>query len=318
MKNITRAASRYIFFPAWLMLVTNLFVPMSIWAQGTTGQNDVYDSGGNQKGSSAFIDASVFAANFTNPTFCSVLAFILSPSNHVLPPSGGVVDARGLPGNTGTSMTCPASQPSPWYGLSGTIPPSTILLPAGVISITGTWTLPDGTKIIGEGAGGFTTSTIPFVSTTTLQACNTSMNNNCQTSFSGTVMVRMCNSSTCHSVAVEDLSLDGQSVGSPVGISNTNSQELSYVNRVNLYRVLGVGLSISGSAYNSGPYSNIIYNTGSSTSPSTCAQIAVQPPRWLPRSLLHKIHSTSGLQVSSSDWQESISEIRHLHNFVPL
>ena len=36
------------------------------------------------------------------------------------------IDARGLPGNTTTSMTCTAS---PWAGIANP-PPSTILLPA--------------------------------------------------------------------------------------------------------------------------------------------------------------------------------------------
>jgi hypothetical protein len=233
------------------------------------GNNAVYNPSCNPNvvGSAAFIDARTFVSSA--PNVCGILHSILTGSSY--PMSGAAIDARGL-NATNTSMTCPSTQPSPWTGISNPLP-STILLPAGVISITGPWTLPDGTKIIGEGGGGIEVSPNPaLVSSTTLQACNTSMNNNCTTNFSGTAMIQMCGSGVCHSVVIEDLSLDGQNIGNLIGISNANSQELSYVNRVNLYRILGYGFSISAGAQNSGPYSSIIYNTGGSAS-GTCAEI---------------------------------------------
>jgi len=88
------------------------------------GQNAVYNSSGTTTNSSDFIDASAFGSTGTN--ICSVLHTILNPSGGILPSGGGVIDARGLPGTTGTSMTCTAS---PWSGITNP-PPTIILLPA--------------------------------------------------------------------------------------------------------------------------------------------------------------------------------------------
>jgi hypothetical protein len=65
---------------------------------------------------------------------------------------------------------------------------------------------------------------------------------------------------TCTGISVENLTLDGkgQSVN---GITNAYSQDGSYVNHVRLYQILGTGLSVSGNASNSGPYSNITFDT---------------------------------------------------------
>jgi hypothetical protein len=90
------------------------------------GQDAVYNSSGQVTNSPSFIDASMFASSVQNPDFCKVVNWILNPQNHILPPSGAVIDARGLPGNTGTSMTCSIS---PWAGIPNPQPPSTILLP---------------------------------------------------------------------------------------------------------------------------------------------------------------------------------------------
>jgi hypothetical protein len=99
---------------AWL----SLFL-VSAGAQ-SAGQNGVYNSsGGSVVNSSAFIDASVFAASGRD--FCGVLNYILSPG-HGYPAAGAVIDARGLLSSTPpTSMTCAAS---PWAGITGP-PPAT-------------------------------------------------------------------------------------------------------------------------------------------------------------------------------------------------
>jgi hypothetical protein len=80
--------------------------------------------------------------------FCKILNGILTSENY--PPAGAVIDARGLPGNTQTNMTCSAS---PWAALSNP-PPSVILLPATTtaapIVIPSTWILPPNTRLIGE------------------------------------------------------------------------------------------------------------------------------------------------------------------------
>jgi hypothetical protein len=202
-------------------------------------------------GSSAFIDASMFGAQ--NTDICAVLNFILKPSNHILPATGGVIDARGLPGNTQTSMTCSIS---PWAGIPNP-PPSTILLPATTgatsIVIPSTWFLPPNTHLIGEGdsitSGGFTPGT-------TLMAAS---------NFSGTAMISFGSSSLCSSpcsgISVENLTLNGagQSID---GIDNALSQDASYVDHVSLFRIRGTGLAISGNANHSGPYSNITFDLG--------------------------------------------------------
>jgi len=264
------------------LLGLSLVSPSSATGQQSQGQNDVYGPSSSnfiQTGSSAFVDARAFGNGVLD--FCGVLNTVLINVVKKNFPSGAIIDARGLPGTTSTSMTCGAS---PWgSGASYVNVPSTILLPAQQIVISAPWILPDGTKLIGEGAGGFEGSTPTLVSATTIQACNTSINNNnCPVNFSGSSMIQMgdsncpggTNGGICHSISTEDLSLDGENIAG-TGILNMNSQELSYVNRVNLYRV-GVGLNISTAsstltAQNSGPYSNIVYNTGGST--GTCAEI---------------------------------------------
>ncbi len=175
MATTTRFAS------GWMFTITAVLVgwfsafPTSAVAQGagSPGNNAVYYQPGSSgtccQGSGAFIDASVFPVKVTSPNFCSVLNYVLNPANHVITSSGAVIDARGLPGSSGTSMTCTAS---PWAGITSP-PPSTILLPAGTIVIPTPWVLPPYTHLFGVGdsivqasSGTWTTSG------TTIQACN--------------------------------------------------------------------------------------------------------------------------------------------------
>jgi hypothetical protein len=236
---------------------------------GAAGNNAVWGtctgSGFEIVRSTDLIDASPFGRNNTN--ICAVLNGILSSASIQYPASGAVIDARGLPGNTGTNMTCTIS---PWGSGSGYINvPSTILLPAGTITIPsspGTWILPNGTKLIGEGTATNGTGT------TILAGSNFT---------TGTPMIQLgdshCPSPGCTGISVENLTLNGaaQNIN---GIQNQNSQDLSYVDRVNLYQILGTGLlvgsSTPGNANNSGPYSNITFNVGSTSLTATaCAQI---------------------------------------------
>lgn len=94
--------------------------PILVSAQGGPGQNAVYPASGTCcTGSKAFIDASMFAAQGVD--FCGVLHNLLL---NVVPATGAVIDARGLPfTNPPTSMTCSAS---PWAEITNP-PPSTIL-----------------------------------------------------------------------------------------------------------------------------------------------------------------------------------------------
>jgi hypothetical protein len=243
--------------------------PAQAQGAGAQGQNAVYSASGTCcQGSSAFIDASMFTSS-QSPNICAVLNYVLT---HNFPASGMAIDARGLNPNN-TSMTCTAS---PWAGITSP-PPSTILLPSGTIVIPSVWVLPNNTHLIGEGDND------PYSSPpgTTIQACKQSANS---CTFSGTDMIDLGNSAVCdpiqnaiaicNVVSVERLTLDGQ--GQTVnGIVNSNAQTGTFVDHVSLYRILGTGLSVSGTANNSGPYSNITFDTGSATSLSStvCASI---------------------------------------------
>jgi hypothetical protein len=199
-------------------------------------------------------------ASTLHPNICSVLGYILNTGNGVMTSAGAVIDARGLPGSVGTSMTCPSTQPSPWYGITSP-PPATILLPAGAITIPSGWTVPAGTHLIGVGNGDVVNGTSTMTSGTIIKAAS---------SFSGT-MITMC-SAACAGVSIENLSLDGQ--GQAInGILNafaTSASSLvggSYVKNVNLFQIKGTGITVS--APNSGPYTNILFDTNDAVSSST-------------------------------------------------
>lgn len=221
--------------------------PMLATAQGGQGQNAVYPASGTCcVGSPGFIDASMFVSA-QNPNICAVLNSILKSNS--FPPSGTVIDARGLNSNN-TNMTCTTTNPSPWAGIANPAP-STLLLPAGTIVIPGPWVSPSNTSLIGEGT---------FA--TTLQACSQTPN---KCSFTGTDMIDLgsaglCNPPSqgiCNNISVEHLTLDaqGQSLN---GIVNANASTGSYVDDVRLYQILGTGLWIErGLATNSGTYSAV-------------------------------------------------------------
>jgi hypothetical protein len=154
-----------------------------------------------------------------------VLNFILNPANKILPSTGGVIDARGLPGNTGTSMTCTAS---PWAGITT---PSTVLLPQGPIVMGPTWVLPSNTHLIGEGDNDPAASAISTPGTT-IQASS---------STSGT-MIQFAPASGASGISVERLTLDGKGTTGLNGIVNQNAGNNTYVDHVTLYRLVGVGL----------------------------------------------------------------------------
>jgi len=250
-------------------------------AQGSQGQDAVYNSLNGIVGSSAFIDANTFLNPATQgKDLCDTIFYIFT---HNYPSAGAVIDARGVSG--AANLTC--THGSPWAeGSSYVTAPSTILLPATggttptPIIISTPWILPSNTHLIGESDG------IPssgFTPGTTIQA---------GTSFSGSMIQfgtgpppsspPICppvgSVYTCTGISVENLTLDGkgQSVN---GISNAYSQDGSYVNHVSLYQIRGVGLVIQGSAQgnasNSGPYSNITFDLGGNlgTSQTACASI---------------------------------------------
>jgi hypothetical protein len=226
------------------------------------GQDAVYNSSAQVTNSPSFIDASQFG--LSTMTICKVLYGILSSSSY--PATGAVIDARGLPGTTGTNMTC-ATGTTPWNNGTTTVNvPSIILLPAGPITIQATWALPGNTKLIGEGYG--------TTGGTVIQACTTS----CSAKFpTGNSMIQFglfscpINTPICYSgISVENLMLNGSSQNIN-GIQNSEAQ-FSYVDHVTFFQILGTGLSIS--AMNSGPYTNVTFDSGSSALTSTtCANI---------------------------------------------
>jgi hypothetical protein len=76
-------------------------------------------------------------------------------------------------------------------------------------------------------------------------------------------------------VSVEDLVLDANSEQID-GVDNVSCQELSFVSHVTVYRATGVGLSVAAAATNSGPYSDITFDTKNVTpnGSTECANIA--------------------------------------------
>jgi hypothetical protein len=257
MKRMGVAASGCLILQRSLMLGSLLFLSMAAGAQQKQqGANDVYDGSGNQQGSVAFIDALMFLSpKGPGVDICDTLYLLFTNQTNVTyPAAGAVVDARGIT----TNLTC--TKGTPWYESStGYINvPSTILLPAGTITIPTTWVLPNGTRVIGEGSIDPVTLNIGVIAPqTTIQACTSST---CTAAFStGTPMIQFGDnihcSSGCGAITLEDVTLNGS--GQAVnGILNSSAQDLSYAKNVAMYQVLGTGLQISGSAYNSGPYSN--------------------------------------------------------------
>jgi hypothetical protein len=254
----------------------------SIWpGLPAVAQNNAVCTGTTQCGtplsSPAFLDAGV--AGILGTDFCQSIRNILTatayPAN-----TGAVIDARGL-STSNTSMSCPAGK-SPWFdGTHYLNEPSTILLPAGTITIPSTWVLPAGTKLIGEGSQN-PLPPVPNVlpGATIIQACTSTISGCNGTNFSGPMLQfgSTCPGSQCtgivNGVSVENVVLNGNGL-SITGIQNGQGQELTYVDHVTLYQILGTGLVVSGSANNSGPYSNITFDTGafSPNSSTSCAQI---------------------------------------------
>jgi len=252
-------------FLASLVILLGCFstCPTRLQAQTYPGDNVVYDSPSLVGNSHTFIDASALSGS----NICvKINAALVQLANQVTYPGYGgaaVVDARGITSSLGCSI-------SPWNGISSP-PPSTILLPAGTIVIPGTWFLPNGTRIVGQGTTGGGTGTV-------IQLTGPN--------FNGTAMIQMgssslCGSSgTCEGVSVENLRLDGKGLtvaGIGInGIVNQYSGDLSYVEKVSLFQILGKGLFVSTSnASSSGPYSDITFDTGgySGLSTTVCAQI---------------------------------------------
>jgi hypothetical protein len=155
MGSAKRLASRWVLLGA-VMAVLLCMSASQVHGQTQEGYNAIFKSSsaclsGGCTYSSAFIDASVF----TGTDFCVKVNNALNE----LPTTGGVIDARGIHLSGGN--TCASS---PFTNPNTINKPSTVLLPSGTITISTTWILPNGTKIVGEGGGA------SGASLTTLQA----------------------------------------------------------------------------------------------------------------------------------------------------
>jgi hypothetical protein len=266
------ASGRFLVIVAVLVCWLSAF-PVFVDAQGTLSQNAICSSSSGCSttvGSPAFIDASMLLppnSTTLGRDLCDAIYRLLTGFTGFppYPSTGAVIDARGITG--ATNLTC--THGSPWTESTSVSVPSTILLPAGTIVIPTTWVLPNNTTLIGVGDN--LPASTSAASSTTIQACK----NTC--SFTGSDMIDfgspvLC-APMCNSVSVENLTLDGQ--GQTInGIVNANSQTGSYVDHVSLYQILGTGLLVESNANNSGPYSNITFDTGGySGAPSTvCAR----------------------------------------------
>src|ERR1700719_2434021 len=171
---------------------------------------------GTQVYSSAYVDASAYCTTAgscaSTDDFCTVVNMALTK----LPTAGGVVDARAVM-PTGTTGNPPS------ISCAGTMTftsPSTVLLPAGTIHTTSTWTLSPGTRLIG--AGGEDPGVNPQLTRTIIEAKST---------FAvKTPILAMGSTVGCTGVSIEDLVVDGVSASADVdGIDNLWCGDQSFV-----------------------------------------------------------------------------------------
>lgn len=230
--------------------------PISLRAQKLQGDPAVYGKTGSQAYSPAYIDAVAFVGTSTD--MCTVLNLALAALSSTTNYTGGagIVDARGL---NPASLTC---NNNPWstFSSASPAPPSVVLLPAGTIKATTSWTLWPGTRLIGEG-GEDPGMNNASVARTTIQAQTS-------TFTLETPIIQMGVGANCVGVVVEDLVLDGQGLDIN-GIDNQYCGDGSYVKNVTFYQIIGIGLNVYNtndpntvSSANSGPYSNITFDLG--------------------------------------------------------
>jgi len=252
---------------ALLFVLMMLLYPTSGIAQ--QGFDAVYNSSGTSIPSAAYVDAT----QFLGTDLCSTIYNVLNVTTTFIP--GEVIDARGVIA-AGASPVCAHT---PWN--NGTTylstKASTILLPAGTITIPSSWIIPNNTRVIGIEPGSYHTTP---ATGTMIQACLSSITGCHGLNFaSGTAMLQFGDSNCpqtgtdCTGISVEGVVLNGNGLNI-IGIQNSNAQDLSFVDHVTLYKIFGTGLMVSGNAQHSGPYSNVVFDTGtSSAAPTACAQI---------------------------------------------
>jgi hypothetical protein len=285
MKIARTLRTRYI-LGTTLLVLSGWLIALPAQAQ----DNGVYNASNTVVGSPAFIDASTFCPSGgcvggSNPTdICSVMNQALAYlSTHF--PSGGVVDARGIVPTANVCMSNPYFNANSSTGIST---PSTLLLPASTITITQPWILPDHTRIVGTGR-----QTILSVCFLAPGSCGNpfnpdSFNSIIEMGYYGNLpnsnnYAPCPNNNVCTGVSLEHLTLSSENytvITGLNGIYNGNSQDLSYVDDVALFKIglKGVWISAPSStasgATNSGPYSRITF-TGAACGIHGCHPVCV-------------------------------------------
>jgi hypothetical protein len=238
--------------------------------------------------SSAFIDAKVF---FTTD-FCAAVNSALYEAQHYDGLSAPVIDARGIPQPS-------ACASSPWNGTNTITIPSTVLLPAGTISLSATWILPPGTKVVGEGLE------ITKLSTSAISP-----------------VIKMgsssCSPFPCTGIGIQDLSVIQTNDG--IGIDNEYAGDQSYVQRVVITGSsnMTTGLMIGSYAQNSGPYENItVFGSGTA---HACAWIG-PPASGIPYlgvkvRGLNCMGGSSGAAVELDDSSDAIEDVQISSSYV--
>lgn len=163
----------------------------------------------------------------------------------------GVIDARGVASSNGIYSCTQNPFPGTQASLSTL---QTVLLPAGTIPIANTWVLPANTQLIGEGRGNGGTvlqATSGFTPANSIEPAFIYMGDGPFTSGAGGDSPLICGGHNCTGISVEHLQLDGHNAtGVLDGIFNNSSQELNYVNDVQMYQLSGTGLKVVGELTN--------------------------------------------------------------------
>jgi len=238
-----------VYVAAGIALALSLSFPTQMHAQ--KGYNAVCTSNTPPTNAACSL-TTIDASQLSGTTICEKIYSALGVLNVLIPGHtnpGGVIDARSIT----SGLTCAANE-TPWTsGNSAITTPAIILLPAGEITISTGWIIPDRTRVFGEGERSNPSSAYApgtqIVAASTLTGTMISLGS--ASSYPNTSpTVYPCGTpgvvnGVCFGVSISDVMLEGNSDATLVGIANTSSQELSYVNNVNLYGIVGTGLSIT-------------------------------------------------------------------------
>jgi hypothetical protein len=262
MRNVNRPAlSRLFFSAATVLLVLQELVPSTANAQitingSTQGYNAVWSGSATISGSSVSLDASKFSGS----DICAKITTALSAAIADGFAAGVVIDARGAA--TGICANSPTTNTDH----------ATILLPAGTITLPGTWILGNQTRLIGLGRN--QTTIVPK-----------------STSFTGSSVIQMgspsiCPNTGCTGVVISELWVQGPMTGIALdGVDNPYAGEFSYLEHVTITNFNNNGLLIEGTVANngvntfladgSGPYADLIISSVNATATS-CLNLQAQ------------------------------------------